>query len=146
MDEEELFELLYGREERTPVRRDLKLHVTMNDEGNPTIEIVGGEAFGLSQPGNSLDRVEISRDRIYSGCRCATTVEFGGQCSLCNRAVCAICWSRCVLCLSALCPGCLIRIPTKSGEKDLCPACEDYVRFRSLVHKTTLGWLPPVRF
>ena len=142
--EEELLELLF-RQAGTPVRRDLKLHVTMDEEGNPTIEVLGGEAVGLSQE-DSIDRLELTRDRFYSGCRCTTNVEVGGRCSLCDRVVCAVCWSRCVLCLTALCPGCLIRIPTKGGEKDLCPACEDEVRWKSLVSKTTLGLLPPARF
>ena len=148
MDEEllELLGRLLGQASgTTPVRRTLRLHVTMDDRGRPTVEIVGGETFRLSSEG-SLDAVEISLDRIYSGCRCTTNSEVGGRCSLCNRSVCTACWSRCALCLTGLCPGCLIRIPTKSGYKDLCPSCEDDVRWKSLVSRTTLGLLPPARF
>ena len=141
-----VLELLFGQASgTTPVRRGLKLHVTMNDQGSPTIEVVGADAFGLSSE-QSLDHVEISHDRIYSGCRCTTNVAVGGRCSLCNRVVCAVCWSRCVLCQAALCPGCLIRVSTESGDKDLCPSCEDDVRWKSLVNRTTLGLLPPARF
>ena len=141
---EELIELLFGQGRR-PLRRGLKLHVAMDDKGTPQIEIAGGETVGLSQE-DAIEHIELTRDRFHSGCRCSTNVEVGGQCNLCDRAVCVACWTRCAMCLTGLCPGCLIRIPTESGSKDLCPACDDLVRWRSLISKTSLGLLQPPRF
>ncbi len=142
----DLIEKLFGQAS-TPVRRDLKLHVTVDEEGHPSIEALGGEAFVLS-PENSIDRVEISRDRFYGGCGCTTNVEVGGKCSEpgCNRIFCIRCATRCIVCLKSLCLVCVARIPTEDGARDLCHVCADEFQWQTLVSRVTLGLFPARRW
>ena len=140
----ELLERLFGQAS-TPVRRGLKLHLTMNDEGNPSVEVLGGEAIVLS-PENSIDRVEISRDRFYGGCGCTTNVEVGGKCKEpgCNLTYCIRCATRCQVCLKSLCLVCVTRIPTEDGARDFCHVHADDFRWNSLIRRT-FGLIPPGR-
>ena len=135
----------------TPVRRELRLHGTRDDRGNPTIEALGGEVIVLSPTGNSedsVDRIGISSDRFFGGCGCTTNFEVGGKCSEpgCHLIYCIRCATRCSVCLKSLCLSCATRIPTEAGEKDLCHVCTDEFQWRNTVSRATLGLFPPARF
>ena len=145
----DLIEKMFGGAS-TPVSSGLRLHSTRDDQGNPTIEALGGEIISLSPTGDSEDavnRIEISSDRFFGGCGCTTNFEVGGKCSEpgCNLIFCIRCATRCVVCLKSLCLSCATRIPTEAGAKDLCHAHADDFQWRTTVSRLTLGILPPGR-
>ena len=140
---DELLAILFGQA-GTPVRRDVRLHSTRDQEGDPHVEALGGEAFYLS-PEGSIDRLELTLDRFFGGCGCTTNVQVGGMCSEpgCGRISCNRCFTRCSLCLKSLCLECVTRIQTEDGARDLCHACADEFQWKSLPARLSLGLLPP---
>ena len=140
---DELLELLFGSG-RTPVRRDVWLRLTYDQEGNPALVPVQGEAFTLSQEG-SIDRVLISQERFYH-CGCSGENQLGGQCGEpeCGRTSCIQCFSRCFLCSKPLCLEHTGYVEAREGTRvPLCAVCEDSVRTRLFWSRLTRGLLPP---
>ena len=140
----ELIATLFGQA-GAPIRRDLKLHVTHDEQGNPSIEAVGAETF--SHSGESIDRLELTRDRFYS-CGCPTDTQIGGQCGECSRISCVSCFPRCSNpnCRKPLCRLHVTHVADPDGKiAPLCHVCADEFKWKAVVSRVTLGLLPPAR-
>ncbi len=139
----EMFKSLFGLQSK-PVRRDAHLRMTVDVDGNPTIETVSEESFSLSVDG-STDRVKVSPDRFYH-CGCNADTPVGGQCGEpgCRRISCANCFRRCARCFR---PGCLehsrVLDTGDGGSASLCIHCYDEMSRKKSVRTVAEGLLSP---
>ena len=123
------FDELFGAGHR-PVRRDVHVHVTGEDDGQPTTIPTAGEAFLLS-PEGSIDRVRITQ---FYHCGCSTLRPAGGQCGdrSCRKISCQSCHSTCSGCQLPLCPE-HAHYATDGEERrrPFCWRCYDALRWHS---------------
>ena len=75
---DELLEMLFGQAGR-PLRRDLELHITRDNDGNQTIEALSASAIMLSEVG-SIDQLKATQ-QLFHSCGCSAAIEVGGVCS-----------------------------------------------------------------
>lgn len=89
-----LFEQLIGGAAK-PLRRDLKLRIRNEPDGDPAIQPILGGVFALGA-NRSVDRIEVEADSFYS-CGCTTERPIGGECGEpgCKRVSCRSCFGRC---------------------------------------------------
>ena len=130
-----------------PVRREARVEITFDEEGNPAIEAVEGEAFMMS-PEGGLDRVEVVRSRFFN-CGCAAEVNKpGGMCGepSCHRISCASCFGRCERCKRPICleHSSFLEHPDVKGSR-FCFGCFDVLRRRVLRQALVRGLLTPFR-
>lgn len=144
--DEELLELLF-RQAGTPVRRVLRLHLTRDLDGNPSLEALGLEAVFLSEE-ESVNSLEITRERFHS-CGCSTESPVGSICMEpgCGRVSCVNCTIECKLCLKKICRVEHVQwIVNSNGDRAaLCENCATEVSWKSLTSKVTLGLISPPR-
>lgn len=124
------FDELFGGRHR-PVRRDVHVHVTGEEDGHPTAVPAGGEAFLLS-PEGSIDRVRLSR---FYHCGCTTDVPAGGQCgeTSCRRISCRSCHTVCYGCQLPLCPEHAHFVSDGGRRLSFCWRCYDDLQWQSTV-------------
>ena len=144
---DELLEMLFGRAGR-PVRRDLKLHITRDNDGNETVEALSASAIMLSEEG-SIDQLEATQ-QLFHSCGCSAAIEVGGVCSEpgCGHVSCARCFAkaRCQVCEKSLCLPHTERLFVEGrGEVRVCKMCEDEILWKALLSRATFGLLPPPR-
>lgn len=118
-----------------PVRRDMVIRSTVDEDGRPIHEVIEAGLFELS-PEGSIDRVQIKPDRFYH-CGCSAEHPMGGRCGEpgCNRVSCDRCFGRCEG--GCMKPTCLeharFLIDDRGRRVRLCIACyEDHQRRRRL--------------
>ena len=139
----DIFEALFGLQQK-PVRRDANLRMTVDADGKPIIETVGGESIELSKNG-SIDRVNVLPDRFYH-CGCNAESPMGGQCSEpeCRRVSCARCFDRCATCRRPLCLEHLMFVDVgHANPARLCRPCAEAMARKKAVRTIVLGLLNP---
>ena len=143
----DIFEILFGNQQK-PVRRDANLRRTVDADGNPIVENVGGESIALSKNG-SIDRINIVLDRFYH-CGCNAEAPMGGQCSEpdCRRISCKKCFGRCTGtgagCLRPLCLEHSKFVDVgQSNPARLCRPCAEAMARKKAVRTVVLGLLSP---
>lgn len=149
MDFEEVLRLLFGPQAGTRIHSDLRILITRDHEGQPRIEILGGETVvqGDGEEG-AITRLDVTQDLFFS-CGCPRSQsEIGARCD-CGRISCSSCASRCANpnCRKPLCTFCVVYVENAEGELvPLCGACADEVDFAALMHRASFGLLPPAKF
>ena len=124
------FDQFFNRNSR-PVRRRIRMRLTVDDNGNPCLETIDGETIDLS-PDGSIDTTQVVPDRFYH-CGCTATQSMGGQCAVpgCVQVSCARCFGRCGSCLLPLCPEHSRVIEMQMNQPiRLCPSCFEETRRR----------------
>lgn len=119
----------FGGESR-PVRRDVHVHVTGDEDGQPTTVPTGGEAFLLS-PEGSIDRVRLTR---FYHCGCSTLKPAGGQCGepSCHKISCRECHTACFGCQLPLCSEHVHYATDAAGQRrPLCWRCFDALQWHA---------------
>jgi len=127
------FDDLFGGGHR-PVRRDVHVHVTGDDDGHPTAVPTGGEAFLLS-PEGSIDRVRLTQ---FYHCGCSTLRPAGGQCGerSCRKISCQVCHSACFGCQLPLCPEHAHYVSDREGyRRPFCWRCYDSLQWQSTLNR-----------
>ena len=135
----DLFDLLFGLG-HTPIRREMGIHITLDDRGHPRVEPVDGEAFTLSEDG-SIDKIRFTQSRFYH-CGCAVeSSRIGGQCAnrSCRQISCIKHHQRCVACSKPLCLECSLFLE----EVRLCPRCYEPLRRQLVRRKIARALLSP---
>jgi hypothetical protein len=89
-----------------PVRRDVHMRKTYDQDGHQVLETTATETFVLSRDG-SIDRVIVEHDVVFH-CGCDIKNGLGGRCGEpgCGRLSCKRCFTRCYLCHKPLCLEC----------------------------------------
>ncbi len=121
---DELIELLLGLGQ-TPVRREVRLLLTYDEDGVPTVQPLETELISLS-PEGSIDRVHLTHAHfMHCGCS-AHLQQIGGQCVDCGNISCVVHQGWCFLCRKPLCLECsnLVEHP-EQGRVVLCPSCRN---------------------
>ena len=140
----DIFEVLFGDQQK-PVRRDANLRMTVDADGNPIIETVGGQSISLSKAG-SIDRVNLLPDRFYH-CGCNAEAPMGGQCSEpeCRRVSCARCFGRCEgHCRRPLCLEHSVFVEVgRSHPARFCRPCAEAMARKRAIRTVVLGLLNP---
>jgi len=140
----DFFDLLFGSGARS-IRREAQVRVTVDDEGNPALEPMGGEAVTLS-PDGSLDRVVVAPDRFFHcGCSAEGNTAPGGRCAEpgCGRVSCPRCFARCHHCGKPLCLIHLHRLAIDEVELPLCARCHDLLSRRRFWRGLLRGLVAP---
>ncbi len=127
-----IFDILFGKGDR-PIRRDVQLRITTDEDGNPKIEGVDGTGVRVS-PEGSLDRVIITSDRFFH-CGCSVEQAPGGRCGWpgCGRVSCQKHEGRCHDCSVPLCLEHSVFEDTQTGRLRLCHKCHDVGRRRRIL-------------
>jgi len=130
----DIFDILFGKGAK-PVRRKIQFRQTVDADGNPAMEVIGGESISLSQDG-SIDSASVQQDQFYH-CGCNAEHPMGGRCGVpgCGRVSCEQCHGRCSFCAKPLCLE-HSRFAEIEHQKNvrLCPACHS-----SLIRKRRIG-------
>ena len=137
------FDELFNKQSR-PVRRHIQVRLTVDDDGNPVLETVEGEAIDLSSDG-SIDTTRIVPDRFYH-CGCNASHPMGGRCAVsgCVHISCARCFGRCALCMLPIClEHSRSVVPKENQHVRLCPKCFDDYRRQHRVRRVIRGLLRP---
>ncbi len=112
-----------------PIRRDVTLRETTDQNGDPITEAVERESFELS-PEGSIDRVKIETDGFYH-CGCNRKNPLGGRCGEpdCNRVSCIGCFGRCeVGCQKPLCLEHSFYLIAEDGRRvRMCRECHEMI-------------------
>jgi hypothetical protein len=103
-----------------PYRRDAKVVVGTDAQGNPVFHQVDGRVTA-SSPDDSLDTIDLTV-QTYLDCGCnARTNPIGGVCGEpgCGRVMCDKCWPRCRCadCGRPTCLACLHYFIAPTGER-----------------------------
>lgn len=119
-----VFDILFGHGDR-PIRRDVQMRVTVDEDGNPKLEGVDGTGVRVS-PEGSLDRVIVTSDRFFH-CGCSADQAPGGRCGIpgCGRVSCPKCAGRCHVCTMPLCLQHSVFENTENARIRLCHRCRD---------------------
>ena len=139
-----LFDLLFGLG-HTPIRREVSVRITLDDEGHQRVEPVDGEAFMLSEEG-SIDKIRFTQPRFYH-CGCAVeSSRIGGQCAnrSCRQISCIKHHGRCAACSKPQCLECSRYLAdAEQGEVRLCPRCHETLSRQLVRRKITRALLSP---
>lgn len=127
-----IFDILFGKGDR-PIRRDVQLRITVDEDGNPKIEGVDGMGVRVS-PEGSLDRVIIISDRFFH-CGCSAEQAPGGRCGMprCGRVSCQKCEGRCHACSIPICLEHSVFEGTENVRIRLCHKCRDASKRRRVL-------------
>lgn len=140
----DIFDLLFGSGARS-IRREAQARLTTDDQGNPTLQPMGGEVVALS-PDGSLDRVVIAPDRFFHcGCSAEGNAAPGGRCAEpgCARVSCPKCFVRCRECGKPLCLIHLHRLAVDHVELPLCHRCHGVLSRRHFWRRVLRGLISP---
>jgi hypothetical protein len=139
----DLLDIFLGPSSR-PVRRDARIRVTRDINGNHAVEPDDAESFTLG-PTGSIDRVHVKHDRFYH-CGCSREFPVGGQCRehRCGRISCTSCFSRCDRCQKPLCLEHTVfyDFPDLDGHR-WCSRCHDEIRRVLLMRGVVRGLARP---
>lgn len=125
-----LIDLLFGNDSR-PIRRNAQLRITVDSDGNRTIQLEDGQSVALA-PDGSLDTIRIAPDSFYH-CGCSKRVAIGGQCAEpgCRRVSCRNCFGRCVTCHKPVCLEHSTYLENEqSVSEKMCRWCADLTKRR----------------
>lgn len=139
----DIFDILFGPTSQ-PVRREARLRVRYDADGNPVIEPIEGTSFSLSDAG-SVDHVQMQPDRFYH-CGCNAQNPMGGHCTEpgCGNVSCAACFGRCASCRSALCLEHSRYLTNDEGQVvRLCRRCHDATNRRRILRSVVRGVFSP---
>jgi hypothetical protein len=139
----DFFDILFGPTSR-PVRRDVRLHVRYDAEGNPIIKPISGQLFSVSDV-ECLDHAELESDQFYH-CGCNAQNTMGGQCNEpgCANVSCATCFGRCASCRSALCLEHSRYLTDDKGQTiRLCRRCHGEAIRKRILRSVARGLLSP---
>lgn len=139
-----IFDTLFGLGNK-PVRREVRLRLTVDEDGQPAVETVDGDAVALS-PDGSIDRIQIAPDNFYH-CGCSSRQPLGGRCGErgCGRVSCAAHAGNCLRCQKPVCleHSTWLRTSGDEGSTRLCGQCHEAISRRQRQQKAIRFLLKP---